>query len=289
MKIRIKNILKRVMKAMSLQEVRVLPGHLAYFFFVSLVPMFTIIGLFAGLFNIDLNVIASAITETVPKDIAEIIVPYIVTSKWSLGATITIGVAFFLASNATHALIITSNTLFHIDQTSELDTRVKSFFMIFLLIFLLFFIIIVLGFGDMILRFIFSLEIFTNISDFYYILVAILKWPIAFLFIFYMVKLIFTVAPDASISAKHMTKGAFFTSMLWMITTFVYSFYVTHIANYSNLYGSLASIVMTLVWIYFLSYVFVIGVAINAGYYFESKEYKEKENTHNNNATDHVA
>lgn len=286
MKSRIKNILKRVFKAISIQEVRVLPGHLAYFFFVSLVPMITVAGLFAGLFNIDLQVLAQLINDAVPKDIAEIIVPFITTSKWSWGATLSILIAFFLASNATHALIITSNTLFHIDQTSELDTRIKAFFMTFLIIFLLFFIIIILGFGDMILSFIFSIGILKNASNFHYILISILKWPVAFFFIFYIVKLIFTIAPDAKIPSKHMTNGALFTSVSWMIATFIYSFYVNNIANYSALYGSLASIVMTLVWIYFLSYLFVIGVAINVGYYFENKNEKS---TQDNNATDHVA
>lgn len=272
MKTRIINILKRVARAMSIQEVRVLPGHLAYFFFVSLIPMISIIGIFGSMLNIDITMIIEGFAESVPKDIADILIPYFTSSSWSWGATLSTAMALFLASNATHALIITSNTLFKIDQTSEINTRVKSFFMTFLIIFLMFFIIIILGFGDMIIKFIFSLKIFGDISSAYYVVIAILKWPIAYLFIFYIIKLIFTIAPDASIPSKYMNKGALFSSVLWMVVTAVYSFYVNNIADYSVFYGGLASIVITLMWIYFLSYILVIGIAINMGYYFEKKD-----------------
>lgn len=272
MKTRIINILKRVSRAMSIQEVRVLPGHLAYFFFVSLIPMISIIGIFGSMLNIDITMIIEGFAESVPKDIADILIPYFTSSSWSWGATLSTATALFLASNATHALIITSNTLFKIDQTSEINTRVKSFFMTFLIIFLMFFIIIILGFGDMIIKFIFSLKIFGDISSAYYVVIAILKWPIAYLFIFYIIKLIFTIAPDASIPSKYMNKGALFSSVLWMVVTAVYSFYVNNIADYSVFYGGLASIVITLMWIYFLSYILVIGIAINMGYYFEKKD-----------------
>ena len=45
--------------------------------------------------------------------------------------------------------------------------------------------------------------------------------------------------------------------------TSLYSFYINNFANYSVFYGSLANIVVLMIWVYFLSYAFVIGMAMN--------------------------
>ena len=39
---------------------------------------------------------------------------------------------------------------------------------------------------------------------------------------------------------------------------------LTYFARYDILYGNLSSIIIMLVWCYFLSYIFVLGMAINA-------------------------
>ena len=46
--------------------------------------------------------------------------------------------------------------------------------------------------------------------------------------------------------------------------TKVFSLYVNNYANYSHLYGGLASIVVLMIWIYYLSYIFVVGMSLNS-------------------------
>ena len=43
----------------------------------------------------------------------------------------------------------------------------------------------------------------------------------------------------------------------------IYSYYINHYANYSIFYGALANIVILMLWVYLLSYVFVLGLAMN--------------------------
>ena len=57
--------------------------------------------------------------------------------------------------------------------------------------------------------------------------------------------------------------GAIFTTICFIIGTKIYSLYVNNYANYNALYGGLASIVVLMIWIYFLSLVFTIGIALN--------------------------
>jgi uncharacterized BrkB/YihY/UPF0761 family membrane protein len=71
------------------------------------------------------------------------------------------------------------------------------------------------------------------------------------------------MAPDKKLVGRHVTGGAIFTTVAWIAITSLYSYYIVHFANYSVFYGSLANIVILMIWVYFLSYAFVIGMAMN--------------------------
>ena len=105
----------------------------------------------------------------------------------------------------------------------------------------------------------------------------LLKWPIAFVLIFWILKIIYTVSPDKKIPSKFMNKGALFTTVCWLVTTYIYSYYVSHLANYTLFYGSISGIIAMMIWIYILSYIFVMGIAINADEYNAYKKIHKKE------------
>ena len=98
----------------------------------------------------------------------------------------------------------------------------------------------------------------------------VLKWTFSIFVIFFNVKLIYTIAPDWKILSKHTTKGAMFTTVGWMLAIQIYSYYVSNFSNYDLFYGSLSNIVILMLLIYIISYILVIGIAINV----RSYEYK---------------
>ena len=71
------------------------------------------------------------------------------------------------------------------------------------------------------------------------------------------------MSPDKKVPSKSVTGGALFTTAGWILATYIYSFYITKYANYSVFYGSLANIVILILWVYLLSYILVIGMALN--------------------------
>ena len=108
----------------------------------------------------------------------------------------------------------------------------------------------------------------------------ILKYPLSFLLIFIGVKIIYTMAPDMTIKSKYTNRGALFTTLAWIIITRVYAIYLNNINTYNIFYGSLANVVIVLFWFYLLSYVFTMGMALNANSYFDylaEKRKKEEE------------
>lgn len=58
-----------------------------------------------------------------------------------------------------------------------------------------------------------------------------------------------------------------FTSAAWIIVTQIYSWYIENFSNYATFYGSISNILILMMWLYFISYIFVLGMALNVTKY----------------------
>ena len=57
--------------------------------------------------------------------------------------------------------------------------------------------------------------------------------------------------------------GAAFTSIAWYLISFFFSMYVNIFTDFSVIYGSLATIVLIMMWLYAIIYVILLGAEIN--------------------------
>ena len=263
----IKKYIKRLYKVIRKNEMRILPGQIAYFIVLSIIPLVSLIGFIASLFSIDVDYVVDAINGSLPKQIIEIILPAF--SNTSLLTGISFIIVFFIASNGTSSIIVASNILFKLEDTGYIRRRIKAFLMLLILVSLFLFMLIVLAFGDNLIEIVFKLIFTSSVPKAVYEMFLFAKWLVGLLIVFILVKMIFTIAPDSPIPSKNMNKGALFTTLSWLLITSIYSIYVTNFADYSLFYGSLANIVILMIWIYILSYTLVIGIAINSDDYLE--------------------
>lgn len=58
--------------------------------------------------------------------------------------------------------------------------------------------------------------------------------------------------------------GAVFVTLGWITVSLAFSFYVNNFANYSRIYGSLATIFVLMTWLYISSIIIIIGGEINS-------------------------
>jgi membrane protein len=61
-------------------------------------------------------------------------------------------------------------------------------------------------------------------------------------------------------------RGAVLATLLWMAATVGFGWYVQHLANYNVLYGSVATSIALLVWMYLMSLIALLGCEFNAQY-----------------------
>lgn len=259
--------MKRFLEMILRPELRILPGHLAFFIVLSLIPIITLVVYFASVFAVSTDTLVGFVESLIPKQISDLLMPYLLGKGISISIGLSMIVAFFVASNGAYSIIIASNTLYKIKGTSYIKGRIKAFFMTIILVLLVIFMMLIFAYGNNILNFIFGLGILKNFSKTIYIIYFILKWTLALFIMFCLIKLLYTMAPNHSIKSKYMNKGALFTTVAFVLVSVIYSYYVTNFANYNVIYGSLSSIVMLMIFIYILSYIFVLGIIINTSTY----------------------
>lgn len=261
---KVRSYLKRLNKLLTKQELSILPGQLAYFFVLSTVPIISLLFFAANFFGLDFNLINNFLKESFSEEVISVIQPIIkVKTQVDLKFIIFLVIALVIASGGAYSIIIASNTVFKTNELGVIKRRVKSFILTIILIILFLFILVVPLFGEPILKFLAYFGIENQIIKGFNIILPILKWPVTAFVIFFFIKIVYTIAPDKNIPSSYVNKGAIFTTIIWMLATSTYSYYVTNFAQYDLFYGGLSNIVVLMLWFYLMSYIFVIGLAMN--------------------------
>lgn len=267
----VKRYVKQIYDTALRPEMRILPGHLAFFLILSIFPLFTLIGVICSKFDIFSSVFVY-LGDVLPTNILDILLPFMADKNVSGNFIFFMFLGFIIASNGTFSIITVSDEIYDIPYDNYIKRRVKAFLMIFILLLLFLFLFVVLAYGNMIVDFLVNLDFLVNFKDKIYLFFMILKWPVAFLVIFLLIKGIYTIAPSLKIPSKYMNKGALFSTFFFILFTYCYSFYVSHFANYDVFYGSISNIIVLMIWIYALSYILTMGIAINSNNYLNNKE-----------------
>ena len=243
-----KKTIKNLYNILMTPSMRILPGTLAYYLVLSIVPIITLIAAGCSKFSISTDDITTIFEAILPNGVEDLLISVINSAKESNLSFVLIILTFIFASNGAHSIILASNTLYNIEDKSYLERRIKALFLTLVLIGLILFIIFVIA---------------TQV----YSIFIILKWPVAIVTVFFLIKVIYTMAPDSRIPSKYVNKGAIFTTIGLIISTSMYSYYANNIADYSYIYGNLANIIVLMVLFFVIAYFIVAGIAINANIY----------------------
>lgn len=264
-----RKMLNRIWKIVKLEEMRILPGQLAFFMVLSIFALFPIFGLISSSFIS--NELINSMEHSLPAAVSGILKALMEVESSGLSIVIFLVFAIYIASSGCKAMIITSNVIYKIKDVMSFKQSIKAIFMTILLISLILFIVLVPAFGELIIDAI-SKNSPGKVIDTIHLIYDIFKYPLSFILIFIDLKILYTMAPNAAIPSSCNNYGTLFTTVMWIIITRIYSLYLNNFNTYDIFYGSFGNVVIVLFWVYLLAYVFTIGMAINAEYYFNSQE-----------------
>ena len=75
--------------------------------------------------------------------------------------------------------------------------------------------------------------------------------------------LIYKFLPNRRTNLKRQIPGAVFAAIGWMIISWIFSVYVDVFQGFSDMYGSLTTIVLIMLWMYFCMYTILLGGVVN--------------------------
>ena len=261
-----RKFIKDVMEMTRKPAMSVLPGQLSFFLLLSLIPIILIIGVIASFLSISTDNIIDIINNSLPASTGSLLIPLLSGRGLDYNIIFLMVSALLLVSKGTRSIMRIASTLYGVRDKNTLREIIKSFILAIILTLLLAFIIIIPVLSGKILNLLHNFKIISSLTDNIIFIYNILKWPISIFIIFINIKIIYTVSPNTKISSKSVNTGAIFTTILWTLSTYLYSFYITHLSNYNIFYGGASNIIVVMLWIYLISYIFVLGMSINANY-----------------------
>jgi YihY family inner membrane protein len=92
----------------------------------------------------------------------------------------------------------------------------------------------------------------------------IAKWPVLLVIVSFMFGLLYWASPNAKQGFRWVTPGGVLAVVLWLIASGAFAFYVAQFSNYNKTYGSLASVIIFLVWLWISNIAILLGAELNA-------------------------
>ena len=261
---KIKNYFNSILLLIRKPVMSILPGQLSFFFLLSLIPILLIIGVISSNISSSTVLLENILSKGIPSDISSLLLPLLSGNEIDYNIIILMVSSLLLISKGTRSIMRVADNVYEIKEMKGIRGYIKSFILAFVLILLIAFIMIIPVFGSDMLSVFKQFNIFPNLSDSILKLYEIFKWPISILVIFVNLKIIYTYAPSKKIPTRTVNKGAIFTTILWVLLTILYSYYINNMSKYNLFYGGAAKIIVLMLWTYFISYIFVLGMGINS-------------------------
>jgi membrane protein len=93
----------------------------------------------------------------------------------------------------------------------------------------------------------------------------IAKWPVLVAIVMLMLSVLYYASPNAKVGRfRFITAGAIVAVVVWLVASAAFAFYVANFGSYDKTYGSLAGVVVFLVWLYISNVAILFGAQLNA-------------------------
>ena len=232
-------------------------------FFPAIIVLFTLIpyipvdGFQETLMDILMNILPPSTNEITLETLDDII-------NNQRGGLLSLGfvLAIYFSTNGINSLIEAFNASYHISKPeSILKQRFLSLIITFTLTIILIFTIALIIFGQFIINYLIEYE-FINSNE--KILFNLAKWFILISMLFLGISTIFNLGPSLKNKWRTFSPGAIFSTVFIIVTSLGFTYYIDNFGQYNKIYGSIGTLIIILLWIYFNAIILLTGFEINA-------------------------
>ncbi|TAH67998.1 MAG: YihY/virulence factor BrkB family protein [Anaerolineaceae bacterium] len=248
----------------------------AFFIIISFFPFIMFLLSIVPFFSLEESTILKLVTQIFPNAFNSLIVLVVteIYKKANSGTVISITVitALWSAGKGFLAIMKGLNSVYEIQETRKtIFLRIIS--TIYTLIFAIMLIasIILFVFGNKLYLWIeMRFPVLQNLA----LLIISLRTIVGLITLLIFFLVIYIAVPNRKTKISKEFPGALVCAAGWMGFSYAFSYYIDHYSNYTSMYGSLTTIVLFMLWMYFCMYILFIGAEINL--LFQNKTLTEK-------------
>ncbi|GAA2618229.1 YihY/virulence factor BrkB family protein [Streptomyces vastus] len=91
------------------------------------------------------------------------------------------------------------------------------------------------------------------------------KWPVLVVLVTVMIAILYWATPNARVRGfRWITPGSFLALVIWMAASAGFALYVANFASYNRTYGTLAGVIVFLVWLWITNLAILLGLEFDA-------------------------
>ena len=180
------------------------------------------------------------------------------------GGLLSIGfvLALYFSTNGISSLIEAFNSSYHIRETRPLiQQRLLSLGLTLLLSLMLIIAISSIIFGKLAVDYLTEYKL---ISDYAGKLILYGKWFTMLVMLFFGISILFHLGPAIKSKWRLFTPGSIFATIFIITTSIGFNYYINHFSQYNKIYGSIGTLMIILLWMYFNSIILLTGFELNA-------------------------
>ncbi|MER5886236.1 YihY/virulence factor BrkB family protein [Streptomyces sp. NPDC001941] len=94
---------------------------------------------------------------------------------------------------------------------------------------------------------------------------AVAKWPVLVVLVTMMIAILYWASPNAKVRGfRWITPGSVLALLIWLAASAGFAFYVAGFATYNKTYGTLAGVIVFLVWLWLTNLAVLLGLEFDA-------------------------
>lgn len=254
------------MRATSLAFTFFLALFPSIIFLFTLIPYIPIDNFQDSLFNLMRSFLPKAAFEATEETIADII-------KNQNGGLLSFGFisALYFSTNGFNAMMDAFNETYHdIETRSALIQRLISLLMVIIATLLVSIAIALIVLSEL------TLTYLIEASSATYYLILFGKWIILVALCFCFISFNYYLGPKRKRGYRFLSPGSILATVLTIITSILFAYYVNNFGNYNKLYGSIGTLIVIMLWIYINSLILLLGFDLNVSIQIAKKKYRKK-------------
>lgn len=265
-RISIKTLIQRVWNEIETDNVTGLAAQVAYYFALALFPFLIFLAALVGTLPFtDLwEKVLQWITFYLPHNSQLFVFETVTGLTRGRSGFLSFGMlgTAWAASTGLLSLMNSLNAAYEVEETRNFIKRTAiAFSMVFVLAFSFLGSFALLAIGDWLNDWLITQMGFTAVL---LALWHVGRWLLSLLLLATGITIVDYVLPDLERSWRWITPGTLFAVLAWLPATLGFDSYVRYLASYDKTYGTLATFVILMVWIYLMGLITLVGAEINS-------------------------